>query len=51
VNLSPGATILLRIHRQVNHAIWDFHSLHKTFFGDVETYVWPDDAELVYFDA
>jgi len=52
VKIMDNRNIHIRVHRQVHHDIYDFHSLHKTYQKEdnLETYIWGDDETLVYFE-
>ena len=39
VHIDDGHNIHIRVHKQVHHDIYDFHSLHKTISHNHETYV------------
>jgi hypothetical protein len=51
VHINDNHNIHIRVHRQVHHEIYNFHSLHKTFKHGNETYIWHDDEPLEYFEA
>lgn len=39
VHIADSRNIHIRVHKQVHHDIWDFHSLHKTIKNNAETYI------------
>ena len=50
VLIGGGHCILIRVHKQQHHDIWDFHSLHKRIVDNTEWYVWPETDPLVFFN-
>jgi len=51
VRIDNVHNIHIRVHREVHHDIYNFHSLHKTIKHNTETYIWPDEEALIYFEA
>lgn len=39
VHLNDNLNIHIRVHKQLHHDVYDFHSLHKTIKHNSETYV------------
>ena len=39
VRIDDGHNIHIRVHKQVHHEVYDFHSLHKTIKHNTETYI------------
>jgi len=51
VHIDDGHNIHIRVHKQVHHDIYEFHTLHKTIKHNCETYVWDDHEPLTFFEA
>lgn len=51
VQIDKDKNLHIRVHRQKHTDNYTFHSLHKTFKGNEETYLWHDNDELTYFEA